>query len=134
MKRAKENGLRWLAQAEHNLAVAKKHIKNSDFSDACFMAEQTAQVALKAFLYFSGERFINLHSVTELVKSSAQFNNGFMSLLDSGSKLDQYYIPTRYPDALAGGAIPAEVYKKEQAEEAVEIAEEILDFARQSMT
>lgn len=130
MKRAKESGLRWLKQAEHNLKVTEKHIEAEDFSDACFMAEQTAQVTLKAFLYFSGERFVNIHSVVELVKKSSEFSKDFTTLLEMAAKLDQYYIPTRYPDALAGNVIPAEVYKREQAEEALEVAQKILDLVK----
>jgi len=133
MKRAKENGLRWLRQAEHNFQVAKKHIKDNDFSDVCFMAEQTAQVALKAFLYFKGERFVNVHSVTELIKRIGESSENFIALLEMATKLDQYYIPTRYPDALAGNVIPAEVYKREQAKEAIEIAQKILDLVKAKM-
>lgn len=130
MKRAKENGLRWLKQAEHNLKVTGKHLENGYFSDACFMAEQTAQVALKAFLYFNGERFIATHSVTELFKRSIKYSRNFTVLLDRGKKLDQYYIPTRYPDALGGDVIPAEVYREEQAQEAADIAKQVLNLVR----
>jgi HEPN domain-containing protein len=133
MKRAKENGLRWLRQAKHNFEVTKKHLKNNDFSDACFMAEQTAQVTLKAFLYFRGERFVNIHSITELVKKSGEFSDDFTGLLAGAGKLDQYYIPTRYPDALAGNIIPAEAYMREQAEDALEIAQKILDLVKNKM-
>lgn len=130
MKKTKENGLRWLKQAEHNFNILMEHIKNNNFSDACFMAEQTTQVALKSFLYFKGERFINIHSVTRLVEKSAQYSPDFTALIDKASKLDQYYIPTRYPDALSDDVIPAEVYRKEQAQEAGDIAKEILDLVR----
>ena len=133
MKKAKETGLRWLKQAEHNFKVTKRHLKENDFSDTCFMAEQTAQVALKAFLYFRGERFVNIHSITELVRKSSEFAQDFASLLTGASKLDQYYIPTRYPDALAGNIIPAEAYKEEQAKEALGIAQKILDLAKGKM-
>ena len=134
MKNPKENGLRWLEQAKHDFKVAQRHIKYNDFSDACFMAEQTAQVVLKAYLYFSGERFVNIHSVTALLKKAGEYCKDFLSLLELGAKLDQYYIPTRYPDALPAPAVPYEEYNKRQAEETVEIAQKILCLVRDKIT
>ena len=39
--------------------------------------------------------------------------------------LDQYYVPTRYPNGLPGG-IPSDVYTRTQATEAVEIARQVV--------
>ncbi|MBI2359918.1 MAG: HEPN domain-containing protein [Deltaproteobacteria bacterium] len=50
MKPGRDAGLRWLRQAEHDLKIAKSHQRQGDYSDACFMAEQASQKALKAFL------------------------------------------------------------------------------------
>jgi HEPN domain-containing protein len=47
MKPGREAALRWLRQAEHDLAIAYGHQERGDYSDACFMAEQAA-VALVA--------------------------------------------------------------------------------------
>jgi len=54
MKPTPEAGLRWLRQAEHDLKIAQSHQKNKDYSDACFMAEQASQKALKSFLIARG--------------------------------------------------------------------------------
>jgi HEPN domain-containing protein len=54
MKPSPEAGLRWLRQAEHDLEVAQKHVERGDYSDACFMAEQASQKALKGFLISDG--------------------------------------------------------------------------------
>ncbi len=43
--------------------------------------------------------------------------------------LDQYYIPTRYPDALPG-AIPATAYTGEQASAAIALAGDVVGRAR----
>jgi HEPN domain-containing protein len=56
MKPGREAAWRWLRQAEHDLAIAGGHQERGDFSDACFMAEQAAQKALKAFLIGHGYR------------------------------------------------------------------------------
>jgi HEPN domain-containing protein len=130
MKKTEQRGLVWLKQAEHNFSVCKKHLKDRFFSDACFMAEQTAQVALKAYLYFKGERFVPLHSVTALINKCLSYSKDFSSLLGKAVKLDQYYIPTRYPDVLGEEVLPFEIYKEEQAKEAYEIAKEILELVK----
>ena len=43
--------------------------------------------------------------------------------------LDQYYIPTRYPDALPGSA-PFEVYGSSQASSAIETAALVVETAK----
>jgi HEPN domain-containing protein len=50
MKPSRDAAQRWLRQAEHDLRIARGHHERADYSDACFMAEQAAQKALKAFL------------------------------------------------------------------------------------
>lgn len=47
-------------------------------------------------------------------------------------QLDQYYIPTRYPNGLPGG-VPAQLFTKSQAEGAVAGARKIIDIARQAL-
>ena len=44
-------------------------------------------------------------------------------------QLDQYYIPTRYPNGLPDG-IPADVFTRAQAEGAVAGTQRIIDHAR----
>jgi HEPN domain-containing protein len=135
MKNPKENGLRWLEQAGHDLEAAKKNLEVLEFySDACFMAEQASQKALKAFLLFKGERYVLVHSVNELVRQAVLYDQDFENLAKSGSILDQYYIPTRYPDALASPAIPYKSFTRKQAEEAVKIAKKILCLVRDKIT
>ncbi len=43
--------------------------------------------------------------------------------------LEEYYTPTRYPDALQSGA-PFEVYEYEDAEDALQNAELVFDYGR----
>ena len=47
MKRSHEQFLRWLEQAEHQLEVTEALFERGFWSDVCFMAEQTAQMALR---------------------------------------------------------------------------------------
>jgi HEPN domain-containing protein len=65
MKPSRDAAQRWLRQAEHDLRIARGHHERADYSDACFMAEQAAQKALKAFLIWKGQRSVPLHSVQQ---------------------------------------------------------------------
>ncbi|MFQ5801951.1 MAG: HEPN domain-containing protein [Candidatus Methylomirabilales bacterium] len=46
MKPGREAGLRWLRQAQHDLAVAKRHQEQGDYSDARFMFLDAAEPLL----------------------------------------------------------------------------------------
>lgn len=133
MKQNKIEAKRWLKQAKHDLLVAKKNLENKFFSDACYSAEQAAQKALKGYLYFQGARFVWEHSVAQLVKRVATYKRSFQKLQELGKILDQYYIPTRYPDALAPPAVPFESYNKKEAAEAIEIAKSILKMVGEEL-
>lgn len=130
MKNPRETARRWLEQAEHNLEVTRLHVAHGYWSDACFMAEQTAQVALKAYLYVQGERFIPIHSVYELVLECARREPAFAAVTDAGKVLDKYYIPARYPDALAPPAVPYRSFTEAEARQALSYAEEIVSLVR----
>ena len=45
------------------------------------------------------------------------------------SVLDGYYIPTRYPNGLPDG-IPAQVYNRKSAEDALQLVEKTVEFAK----
>jgi HEPN domain-containing protein len=51
-------------------------------------------------------------------------------LRDAARQLDQYYIPTRYPNGLPG-AIPSEAFTSKQATEAVAFARQFITKARE---
>lgn len=130
MKRTREEQDRWLKQAEHDLTVAKKHLADTFYADACYAAEQAAQKALKGYLYGQGERTVPAHAVQELLRLASRYHPAFQKLAERGRILDRYYIPTRYPDALAPPAVPFESFTVEDAREAIAIATEILTAVR----
>ncbi|MBI4362763.1 MAG: HEPN domain-containing protein [Euryarchaeota archaeon] len=133
MKRGSEEAIRWLRQARHDLEVATKHLEDRFYSDACFMAEQASQKALKAYLTARGQRFILHHSVARLASEARRRDPAFKPAEAWGKLLDQYYIPTRYPDVLAPPAAPFEAYTQKQAREAVGFARKIVALAMEKM-
>ena len=69
------------------------------------------------------------HSLVELLERAASRTASLLHLQDSARQLDQYYIPSRYPNGLPGG-IPAEVFTGPQAEDAVNRARAFIEAAR----
>ena len=134
MKHPREELDRWLKQAQHDLEAANLDLGNKFFADACYSAEQAAQKALKGYLYFKGSPLVWKHSVKELVTECVGYDNTFSQLLEAGKVLDQYYIPTRYPDALPPPASPFESYTQDQAVEAIGLAGKILEKVKSAAT
>ncbi len=122
---------RWLKQARHEIEAAGKDLEHAFFADACYSAEQAAQKALKGYLYLKGSRMVWKHSIKELLDECAAHSQQFSALIDAGRILDQYYIPTRYPDALAPPAVPFESYTETQAREAIKLASDIVTQVEQ---
>lgn len=131
---ARDEAERWLRQAESDLAFAALGAREGFPAQACFTSQQAAEKAVKAVLYLSGARFVPGHSVVELLdRAAAAVADAdaapLRRLQDSARQLDQYYIPTRYPNGLPGG-IPAEVFTDTQAEDAVARARSFVEAAR----
>jgi HEPN domain-containing protein len=120
-------GQRWLSQAQHDLRAAALNRREGFPEIACFLAQQSAEKALKAFLYAQGERPVVGHATHRLVQDCAEYETAFAELLDGCRQLDQYYIPTRYPNGLPEG-IPHDVYTPAQAGQAIELAQAIIQF------
>jgi len=97
------------------------------------MSEQSAQVALKAFLIAKKRRRIVEHSVQELAAMCSQRDRDFEEFIEYGKILDRYYIPTRYPDALASPAVPYKTYNEEDALNAISLAEKIIEAVRSKL-
>jgi HEPN domain-containing protein len=72
-----EEGGRWLLQAEQDLDDARYCFDGRKFHLACFLSQQTAEKALKAFLYARGEERVFGHSVAELCKKATMQDKGF---------------------------------------------------------
>jgi HEPN domain-containing protein/predicted nucleotidyltransferase len=119
MKKPLETARRWLAQAEHNLIMTRSLIENGFWAGTCFQAEQTAQLALKAYLFLEGRRFVNVHSIRTLAQECSQYDPAFLPIIEHGVVLDHYYLSTRYPDTLPAPAIPYQSFTEQEAQQAL---------------
>ena len=118
-------GRRWLEQALADLKWTRHLNGQGAYYLVCFLAQQVAEKALKAFLYAQGEELVVGHSVRRLCAHAAQYDERFRRHLDEWGLLDSYYIPTRYPNGLPGD-IPARVYNRQAAEGALALAEAVV--------
>jgi len=113
----------WFRQAKRKLDSARWDIQGEFHEDACFSAQQAAELAAKALLESQGRIELG-HSVYQLLQAAGGVPP---DVLDAARVLDRYYIPTRYPNGFPAGA-PMDFYDQPTAEEAVSLAERILDF------
>lgn len=135
MKRPeKEESLRWLTQAKDEFLDADDLRKRGRYYIALFHFQQSAEKALKAFLYLklkSHEVFYT-HSITDLLEMILEIDTDFNSALQV-KKLDKYYIPTRYPNGLPGG-VPSRYFDDPvEAEEAMKLAKIIIDLVEKKI-
>ncbi|MXZ70658.1 MAG: HEPN domain-containing protein [Acidobacteria bacterium] len=119
---------RWHRTAEDDLEFARLALETGFYHKACFNAQQAGEMAIKAVAYGLGERVVLGHSIAELVKRYADRVPGLGDLSGDAGLLDQYYVPTRYPNGLPGG-VPSESYGEAQAASAIDAAERLLHFA-----
>jgi HEPN domain-containing protein len=135
MKRPrKEESLRWFTQAKDEFEDADDLRKRGRFYLALFHFQQAAEKALKAFLYFKMESFelFYTHSVDDLLEMTIETDPVFKGV-SSSKKLDQYYIPTRYPNGLPGG-IPSRFFDDPgEAEDAMELAKRVIELVEKKI-
>ncbi|MCR4432337.1 MAG: HEPN domain-containing protein [Tepidanaerobacteraceae bacterium] len=124
-----EEGKRWLEQAKEDLKWAQRLAEEGGYHIACFLSQQVAEKAIKAFLYSKGETIVIGHSVNSLSQKASQYDKRIVEKGERWSILDGYYIPTRYPNGLPD-SIPAKIYNKEIAVKAVELAEDAVNTVR----
>ncbi|RJQ28233.1 MAG: HEPN domain-containing protein [Peptococcaceae bacterium] len=120
-----EEARRWLEQAGEDLRWARHLMEAGGFYLSCFLAQQVAEKAIKAFLYAQGESLVLGHSVDALAERAAPYNKEIQEKRSSWAVLDGYYIPTRYPNGLPD-SIPARVYNKRIAGDAVTLAADVV--------
>ena len=129
MKEPRSEALRWLLQAENDLAYARIGLREGFHAQVCFQSQQICEKALKSIHYGKlGARIVYGHSLVELCANldlPAELRREL-------SVLDQYYIPTRYPNGLPGGT-PYDVYTAEQAAAAVAVCDRVIALARRAL-
>ena len=111
----------WVSQAVRDLESAKKNLELGVHEVCCFLCEQAVQKLLKGFLILKGERRVLVRSTYLLAQRCAEYEPRLASTYDACRRLDIFYTPSRYPDAL-GGSAPWQVFGKPEANDGLAAA------------
>jgi len=133
MSKPLEEANRWIRAAENDLQAAEAMVASRHFNWACFLAQQAAEKAVKAYLYAQGVEDPWGHSVADLLRDALTYNAALRDLQPTGALLDKFYIPTRYPNGLPGG-LPSEAYSEAEALQARAWALTIIERCRALLT
>lgn len=129
MKDLDREASRWWRQALSDLALLSVIRQAGKYDTCCFLAQQTAEKALKAYLFRHGEELIFTHSIFRLCEMAAQYDPDLVGLQQQVKLLDFYYVEARYPNALEE-VIPAEFYSEQDASQAIAMAEAVISAVR----
>lgn len=117
----------WLDRATEDAIVAQLLLTEEHFAHTCFLAQQAIEKALKAFLLYATNTYPRTHRLVDLLGQCAAADPEFAQFLADCTIIDQYYIPTRYPDGIPG-SLATDLPGKIEAQEAVDIVRRILAF------
>jgi HEPN domain-containing protein len=126
-------GARWLRQAEQDLADAQFTREGGRFNLACFLSQQAAEKAIKAYLYHRGAEDVWGHSLIDLCEDAKIFEMFFDIVKSEARQLDKYYYITRYPEFLPGGT-PSEAFDRVDADRAIELSQVVVEFVRERLS
>ncbi len=129
MKDSEADARRWLSQAENDLEFGRLALRERFYAQTCFVSHQFMEKSLKALAYYRGDRIVVGHSLVELVRKLEPTYPNVSGLTGIARTLEQYYVPTRCPNALPGSA-PFEVFGQQQAEDAVADAGKAVQLVR----
>ena len=119
----------WWRQAQRDLETAVDTQASGRHEWACFASHQAAEKAVKALHLACGQEAwgpVVARLLRDLPTPASE------ELIASGKVLDNFYVPTRYPDGHPEGA-PFEHYGPIQSELAVSHARNILNFVDQAL-
>ncbi len=122
----RKEAARWLRQGGEDLQTAEILVRESRFPQACFLAQQAAEKAVKAVL-IAADRDPWGHSISRLVADGDLPE--LVPFLDDALDLDKFYIPTRYPNGLPE-LIPQEAYRERDGRQALDAAARLLAACR----
>jgi HEPN domain-containing protein len=122
----------WFAFAKDDLKMAEVALKEKIYNQTCFHSQQGVEKTLKGFLKTKVRSVPKTHFLDELLNLCIEIDREFQTLREKCSILDDYYIPTRYPDALPG-MLPEGLPQVKDATEALSFLKEIITFVNERL-
>jgi HEPN domain-containing protein len=122
---------RWLLTAEEDLRAAELLRDAGMYAQACFYAQQSGEKAVKSIWYLADADPWG-HSIQRLISDFPQQSEipDLQAWIERGGLLDQFYIPTRYPNGLPD-LTPGQVYQLEDARRGITAARELVNGCRE---
>ena len=118
----------WFERGKHDLEVANILLAEEEYSDVVlFHIHQAVEKYLKGFLIYKGWGLKKIHDIELLITEAMSFDDEFQKYLDLGRELTAFYYEERYPPG------PITSYSKEEIEEILEEAEEIIDKLKEGI-
>ena len=125
-------GARWLRQAERDLEDARFLRDNDRHNLACFLGQQAAEKAVKAYLYHRRVEDVWGHSLLDLCEDAKLFDMMFDTVKSEARQLDKYHYITRYPEFLPSGAC-FEAFDEVDADRSIDLSNLVLEFVKDRM-
>jgi len=116
----------WLNRARSDLLLSKTKKEGIYLEDLCFHAQQAAEKAIKALLIKHGIEFPYVHDIAGLFTLLERAGQDLPETVREGEKLTRFAVFTRYPGI-------AQPISHEEYEEAIEIAEEVIRWAKEQL-
>lgn len=117
----------WLDLADYDLKMAEWAREGEFWAGACFHSQQAAEKALKAYLVYNRIVPKKTHILAMLIEACSSIDASFRDMTEQLKTLDKYYISTRYPVHFPSG------YTKNDTEEAIEIAKQVIELVKQKI-
>ena len=124
---------RWLRQALQDLDDADFAREGGRHNLACFLGQQAAEKAVKAYLYHRRVEDVWSHSLVDLCEDAKLFDMMFDTIKSEARQLDKYYEITRYPGFLPGG-IPSEAFDRVDADRAIQLSMGVVGFVKERIS
>ena len=123
----------YIVQGTRDLEAAKIMLSSGMYEWACFLSHQCGEKAIKAVLEYNGiiERGHSLKRLLQVYNSTT--GNDVPEILHNNlGKLDVYFISARHVTAFDIGT-PMEHHSRLMAEEAISIAEDLLEWSEKEI-
>lgn len=128
---ARTEATRWALTARDDLNAAALLTRHAMHSLACFHCQQAAEKAVKSLHYLYGLDPWG-HSVSKLIADltpvRTQVPGEVLEAQDDAARLDQFYIPTRYPNGVPD-ITPSQAFRARDASDGLAIAERLVQAA-----
>lgn len=124
--------LNWLKKAESDLGFARSSFEEFDdfYSQMCILCHDAVEKCLKAYLISRNRRYKKIHDLLTLLNDCIESSKDieeFISYEDNCRVLNNYYTPLKYPSHYP-------LATREQAKEAIRIAEEMYEFIKSQIS